>query len=271
MNCAEKYASISLRVLVHYIRGGLSRSAAELAFYLLFSVFPLIMIGHSILSMIQIPDSVLDQFTALLPSDVQMILASYMRHLRQTASQHILAVGIILTMFFMSRAVRSMMHTFREIYGQTEKSSFIYRMILSVAMTILCILMILSSLVLIVFSGRLMEFLQWFFPQITEMLLLWKLAAHMTAVVFLLVFLLVCYRLLPGVQMRWREALPGALTALCGWYFITRGFALYVDHIAKYSILYGSIGAIIVMMGWLYISSSILLLGAVFNHELKSH
>ena len=69
--------------------------------------------------------------------------------------------------------------------------------------------------------------------------------------------------------MRGWNALPGSLSALLGWFILTRCFAFYVDHMARYSWLYGSIGAVIVLMIWLDLSAVTLIMGAAFNYILQ--
>lgn len=92
--------------------------------------------------------------------------------------------------------------------------------------------------------------------------------AYPIAIAIALGFLMLMYSLLPPVRVKWREALPGAGVSLVGWVVLTRCFSYYVDHMGRYSLLYGSIGAIIVLMLWLYMTSTTLVLGGVLNHIL---
>lgn len=269
MSKKDKLVFIAVRMFAHFIRDGLSRSAAELAFYLLFSLFPLIMVLNSLLAVIQIPEDTILQITALLPTVVREILLSYMEYLQRTPSLQPFLLGSAMTLYFLSRAVRSMMHTFGDIYGRPARRRTVWRILISLVMTLLCLLMLASSLVMIVLSRRLIEWVALYFPQTADVLPLWGHVGAAAAAVCLLLFLLLCYRLLPCVQMRWRDAWPGAVASLSVWIVLTRGFAFYVDHMARYSLLYGSIGAVIVLMIWLDLSSVTLIMGAVFNHVLQ--
>lgn len=260
---------VLLRMTTHFVRDGLTRSAAELAFYLLFSIFPLIMVLHSLLAMIRIPLDAVVRFAEVLPAAVQSILLGYMEHLQQTPFVQPLIVGTVLTLYFLSRVVRSIMHTFEDIYGRSAWGRPLRRILVSLGMTVLCLLMLASSLTLLVLSGRAMDWLSHQFPHTSEAVLLWELIGSITAVFFLLIFLLICYRWLPGIRMRWRDAFPGAVVSLFCWYVLTRGFAWYVDQMARYSLLYGSIGAVIVLMIWLNLSAVTFIMGAVLNHVLQ--
>ena len=269
MRQTDKLRFILLRMVMHIVRDGLTRSAAELAFYLLFSIFPLIMVLHSLLAMIPIPLDAVMRFAEVLPDAVQAILIGYMEHLQETPFVQPLVAGILLTLYFLSRAVRSIMHTFGDIYGGLVSDHPFRRIFVSLGMTVLCLFMLANSLALLVLSGKAMDWLSDQFPHTAETVMLWELIGSITAVLFLLIFLLICYRWLPGVAMRWRDAVPGAVVSLFFWYALTRGFAWYVDQISRYSLLYGSIGAVIVLMIWLDLSAMTLIMGAVLNHVLQ--
>ena len=76
------------------------------------------------------------------------------------------------------------------------------------------------------------------------------------------------YRYAPAKKIPWKEAYPGAIVSTFGWLIVSLGFSYYINNIANYSRLYGSIGAVFVLMTWLYITSIILIIGAEFNSVL---
>ena len=73
---------------------------------------------------------------------------------------------------------------------------------------------------------------------------------------------------MPNLRLTFRQVLPGALFSFGSWVLVSLVFSFYVDNIARYSLLYGSLGAIIVLMLWLYITCITLLLGPMLNHIL---
>ena len=75
-------------------------------------------------------------------------------------------------------------------------------------------------------------------------------------------------RIVPNLHLGFREVWPGALFSLVAWVLVSWCFSFYVDNMARYSVLYGSLAAIIVLMLWLYIVSMILLMGPQLNHTL---
>ena len=119
------------------------------------------------------------------------------------------------------------------------------------------------SILLIVVGQRFLEIITRWFPMLEAGATRLHYLSYPVAIVIALGFLIVLYSLVPPVHIRWRDALPGAGVSLVGWVVLTRCFAYYVDNMGRYSILYGSIGAIIVLMLWLYLTSTTLILGGV--------
>ena len=73
---------------------------------------------------------------------------------------------------------------------------------------------------------------------------------------------------MPNTRITFRQALPGTLAAAAGWLIASIGFSFYVERAAKYSLVYGSIGAVIVLLIWLYFTGVILIMGAELNHVI---
>ena len=78
------------------------------------------------------------------------------------------------------------------------------------------------------------------------------------------------YALAQDVRQPWRNIWPGTLAALAAWLALSWLYAYYVDNIAHYSLLYGSIGAVIVLLIWLYMSATVLIMGAELNGTIMS-
>ena len=79
----------------------------------------------------------------------------------------------------------------------------------------------------------------------------------------------IAYVLLPNLRVRWTHALPGALLAAVLFEAAKLGFAWYVSNLASFSLVYGSLSTVIVLMVWIYISAIILLIGAEFSSEFS--
>ena len=269
MSKKEKIFLIAVKMVAGYIKYGVSRSAAELAFYLLFSLFPLLMVFHSLLSVIPIPNRLISQMTVVFPTEIQRILWGYLEHLQSMPYIRPFLLGTLLTVYFLGRAVRSIMHSFRDICEKPEQESVLRSVLISVSMTSLTLFFMAGGLALIVLEEQIVLWLETYFVQTMDLVAGWRIFGILASMVFALLYLLLCYRLLSGASMRWRNLMSGAVFALAGWLILTQGFAFYVKYMSRYSLLYGSIGAVIVLMIWLHLSASALLMGEVLNHILQ--
>ncbi len=259
---------IPVRLVERYFKDGVAHAAAELAFFLLFSLFPLIMVLNSLLGLADLSEVTILHATQFLPEDIQQIIVNYMTFLGSNDSVRPLILGSGLTLYFLSRAVRSIMYSMRRIYHSSAAHTLIQNVLVSLILTGGLLLLLGASIFVIVVGQEFLRLVMRWFPMIYTGLLMIQYLGYPAAIVIALVFLILLYRLVPPTRVSWRAALPGACTSLMGWIVLTRCFAYYVDHMGRYNILYGSIGALIVLMLWLYLTSTTLIMGGVLNHVL---
>lgn len=258
-----------LRQLIRrYFSDGVSQSAAELSYFLLFSLCPLLMFLTSVLAQVNLSEDSILAFTRFLPDSVQSMISGYVMYLNSEPSIQPMVIGTILTLYFLSRAVRSLMGTVNQIYAVRRRSGWAYQFVLSLILTAGFLLAIIGTLALVVFGRTAFRVIRQWFPVPDVITNAVESASLPLAVAIIFFFVLVVNKIVPNVHLRWREAAPGAIFSFCFWILISLVFSFYVDHMARYSLLYGSLGAIIVLMLWLYLTSITLLLGAVLNHIL---
>ncbi|MBS5165811.1 MAG: YihY/virulence factor BrkB family protein [Butyricicoccus sp.] len=269
MNHLPRPVYIPMRLVERYFKDGVAHAAAELAFFLLFSLFPLLMVLNSLLGLAHLSEVTILNATQFLPEDVQQILVNYMTFLGSNDSVRPLLLGSCLTLYFLSRAVRSIMYSMRRIYRCSTDHTMLHNLLVSLVLTGGLLLLLGASIFLIVVGQEFLQLVMRWFPMLYSGLILVRYLGYPAAICIALVFLMLLYRLVPPVRMGWHAALPGACTSLVGWIVLTRCFAYYVDHMGNYNILYGSIGALMVLMLWLYLTSTTLILGGVLNHILS--
>ena len=259
---------VPVQLVERYFKDGVAHAAAELAFFLLFSLFPLLMVLNSLLGLANLSEVTVLEMTRFLPDDVQNIVVSYLNYLGSRDAVQPLLLGSVLTRYFLSRTVRSLMYSMKRIYRSENRRGPVGNVAVSLILTGGLLLLMGMSIFLIVVGRRFLEIVTRWFPMLQTGVTIAHYLAYPIAIAIALGFLMLMYSLLPPVRVKWREALPGAGVSLVGWVVLTRCFSYYVDHMGRYSLLYGSIGAIIVLMLWLYMTSTTLVLGGVLNHIL---
>ena len=268
MNGQNRLFYLVKRMIYRYFSDGLPQAAAELSYFLLFSMFPLLMFVNSILAQLDITLEGITPVLEMLPKSLQRLITGYLAQLSGTPSFSPMLIGIGLTLYFLSRAVRSMMRTVNDIYHVEVTRGMVKDVLISLGITAGFLISVVCSFVLVVAGRTLLRLLPQAFPIPQAALDVTHDASFLVMIAFIFAFLMLFNRIVPNLHLKFREVWPGALFSLVAWILVSWAFSFYVDNMARYSVLYGSLGTIIVLMLWLYIVSMLLLMGPQLNHTL---
>ena len=255
-----------------YFIDGVGRSAAALAYYLIFSFFPFLIFINTLLGFLDLPVLTANSFEDLIPSDIISLINTYLSHVSEVKNGYTLFFGLFFTLFFIMRAMDCLMRSISRAYRLTESKDFPFQQIRVFLSTIFLMITISFSLVLMTFGRRLLTFLSRFIPLDPGSIRAWNILRFFILALLLFAMLSLLYYLVPNSRFRFREILPGTFSALVSWLLFSIGFAYYVENMANYSLLYGSIGAVIILLLWLYLSATVLIMGAELNsvfHDRK--
>ena len=253
---------------VLYFTENIPQAAAELSYFLLFSFCPILMFITAGFSLLNLLKDEIELVTRFFLFSVQSIIRSYMTYLAWQPRISPMLIGTVLTIYFLSRAVRSLMYKVNEIYHVRERKGMVYQVVMSLVFTCGFLLSIIGTLALVVFGRTAFRMIRKWLPVPDVVTNVVESAAMPVAMCIIFLFILLVNKLLPNIRLSWRQVLPGAALSFCSWILISVCFSFYVDNIARYSLLYGSLGAIIVLMLWLYMTCITLLMGPVLNRIL---
>lgn len=253
-----------------FFADGISQASAELAYFLLFSFFPLLMFLNSVLAQVNLSSEVLHKMNALLPKSIVEVITNYLSYLGQTAPMRPMIFGILLTLFFLSRAMRSLLRTVNRLYRVQIRAGGLTQMLMALFLTVIFLGAILASLALVVVGRAIAHFAEIYIAISPILSRVSQCSGYLIAITFVLAFLLLFHKIVPNVNMHWKDALPGTLFSAIGWVLFSAAFSFYVDHLARYSLLYGSLGVMIVLMLWLYLTGMMIIMGAQLNHVIWS-
>ncbi|NBH79505.1 YihY/virulence factor BrkB family protein [Clostridiaceae bacterium] len=266
----RRRASFFIRQLMkRYFNDNINQSAAELSYFLLFSVFPLIIFLNSLLSAFHVSISGLAPILEFMPRTLQTLVSQYFAYVASIPAASPMIIGSTLTLYFFSRVIRSLMRTVNRIFRVEVRRGPVREFALSVLFAVGFLVSLGGCLFVVVIGRTLLWRLPRWLPFLTdERIGSFLDTGYPLMTAFLFLYLLLFHRVVPNVRLKWREAAPGALFSLSAWLLVSLVFSFYVDHLGNYSALYGSLGAIIVLMLWLYLTSVAILLGALVNHIL---
>ena len=247
------------------------QSAAQLAYFSLLSVFPFVIFVNALIGSMNLSkDFVIEILSEIFPLQISQIIGNYVEYVSGLGNGvGIISVGVIVALFSASKSVRAIGNAVNNAYGIHDKRFFLMRLVLSVILT--CALGIVIFLCLFAVTvGR-----EWIYRMLlmldipTEWLN--KISVGKWAIVFaaFLLILVLIYYAVPLKKMKLRQAFPGALFAITSNFVLTFGYSIYMAYFENFSVLYGSLGAVLLLALWLYFVGMFIVLGAEVNSILE--
>lgn len=253
-----------------FVRDEITVYAAQASFFIVLSSFPFIMLIFSIIQFI--PSVTQTDLMALIarvfPENVIPLIETILLDLSRTSPAAILSVTTIIALWSASRGMLGIERGLNRITGCTKKRNYIYSRIINSGYTVIFIIVCIMTLILLVFGSSLQHLFLKFFPIFKHLSLLLILLRAVFALGILVVFFVWLYTFLPYEKMALRYQIPGAIFSTFAWIVFSFGFSIYFNHFSRYSYMYGSLGAVMILMLWLYFCICILFLGAEINDYL---
>ena len=254
-------------------KDNLSLIAAGVAFYAFTAMVPLL--GAMVLTygLVAEPASVVRHFQELsqmLPGEAAKLIGEQLMNVVNTAGSKKgfgLVLALALAFWGATKASGAIVTALNVAYEEEETRGFVKRTLINLAMVVGAVLIIGMAMVAITVFAHLDRFLPGA-PGIV--LLLGRLISWVALATIGAAAVATLYRYAPNRDAaKWRWLTPGSAFAAIGWGVLTAGFGVYVANFGNYNATYGSLGAVIVLLTWLYLSALVLLLGAELNSELE--
>ncbi|MCF2619643.1 YihY/virulence factor BrkB family protein [Oscillibacter valericigenes] len=255
-----------------YFDHRVARDSAALTYYLLFAIFPLLIFLSNLVGIFAVDiEGFLHELTTIIPAEVLELLIQYLRYVSRVSSRALMTFSLIFSIWFPMRAANALLLSVRKAYGMGRPTHFIRHQAKVFLYTICLFLTILLSLVLVTVGRRVLDFCAGYFHFSTILtdgfIELWSSLRFVLLGVIVFLALAVLYGLAQetrSVHYIW----PGVLMSLTAWLALSLLFSLYVENAGNYSVIYGSIGVIIVLLLWLYLSATMMIMGAELNGVL---
>ena len=252
--------------------------AQATAYSAIVALFPALIVSAALVGFIPYTSPLGTQisaiFTHILPSDVMPVLRGYFSASPHNAhSRHVILSAVFVSVMGASGVIATVMEGFRRAYNRPlNQWGFWYRRWISLLLVPLSLLPLTLISVLVV-CGHYITVWIWFHVSpdlritviVTALIIRWAVAVTASVSVIAIVY----YKGTP-IQQSFRRTLPGAAMATVMWFATTLAFGWYVTRFANYSRVYGSLGAGIALLVWLYIIALSVLTGAEFNAQIHT-
>lgn len=268
----HKFSQFILTLRSTISQGEISNGSIVIAYYILFSIFPIIIIIGNVLPLFRIDTSPIAEYLNLVfPDKVASFILPMINSLLKTTSTGYISFGIILAIWSFSNLVNAIRLGENRLYGvhQVELKlsmlNFIWTRVLTVLFTALMIIFFTAVSIVLVFGQQLLEFLGPIFHlPLTEIN---KIFSYRYPVVLLVIILAVAYLnyVLPNIKLKKRVIWPGVLVTVVGWLALSFLFSFYLHNFPISWENYGIVGTFIIFMLWLNLSAWLFLLGVGVN------
>ena len=246
-----------------------ARDSAALTYYLLFAIFPLLIFVSTLLGVLELDiASITAVLAPILPSDVVDIIRTYLEYVAANQSRQLLWFSLIFSIWFPMRSTGCLMHSLRKAFGRSAPENILLGQLRTLLFTIWMIFVIGLTLALVVVGRRALYFLSGFLPLSETFISVWGYLRFIILGLVMAISLGILYQLALGQRRPLREVLPGVGSSLAAWLLLSMAFSYYVENMARYAQLYGSIATIVVVLLWLYMSGQVLILGAELSASL---
>ncbi|MBU5436639.1 YihY/virulence factor BrkB family protein [Tissierella sp. MSJ-40] len=248
---------------------------AQLTYYLILSIFPFLIFFLNILSFTPIArEDIFGGLIIVLPIETQKILSGIITEIVQSSSETLLSLGAITGIWAASKGIMAVIRAINRAYDFEESRSYWKLRGLSIIFTIALLILLTLVFLTLVFGELLGNKVFAFIGKTETFITIWRYFRVTISLFSMILIFALLYKFSPSTKkerrIKFKNTLPGAIFASIGWIIISTIFSYYVNNFGNFSKTYGSLGGIIILLIWLYISSIIIVLGGEINATLES-
>ena len=265
-----------LRAVLRRVREDrITDQSAKLSFYLLLSAFPFLFFLTSLLGVVLRQASgaraMLDELlAAVIPPSAWGLVDATLEEIMRGSGGLGLSLAVVVTIWTASRGMVALVEGLNVAYEVRTYRRWWRRNLLAIGLTIALAAYLALALPLLVLGGRIADWAAQALGHGAAVALAWSWLERIIGLALALLAFDTLYILAPNVaNRRWHWLMPGTVVGVGLWLLASYGFALYLRFFDRYSVTYGSIGAVVVLMLWFFLSGIAFLVGGEVNSEIE--
>ena len=244
----------------------ISLLSANLSYYFILSLFPMLIVALALTPYFKIDQQfLLEKIQNFAPGDLGDYLFDMISEVLNNKNNTIITVGIVFTLWSASSGIYGIIIAFNNAFRVRDGRIWIVTKLISVVITALFLVGMFVVLALVVFGKQLTYLLFHKFNLNEGFYNLWSVLNYSFPILFTFIVFVFLYIMGPNLKLKAISILPGSIFATVSWTLISRLFGYYIDHFSSYIKTYGTIGAFMAFIIWLYITGYILIIGAEIN------
>jgi len=263
------FKGLAVRVWRETNEDGILGHAAELAYYFLLALFPMLIFLTSLVGFLPgLREAIFTALAKFVPGDAMRLVSETLSDVTRNRSGGLISFGLLGALWAASGGVTAVMGALNVAYDAREERSFWKVRLIAVGLTIMLALLVVGGTTLVMFGDR---FAAWLASQLglgTAFAVVWGAVHYLVGFALLFLGLELIYYYGPNVEQDWKWVTPGAVFAVVSIVVASLLFSLYLRFAPDYSATYGSLGAVIVLMLWLYLMGAVILIGGEIDAEI---
>ncbi|RWZ58157.1 YihY/virulence factor BrkB family protein [Halobacillus fulvus] len=262
----KAFMDIGKELFTRFNEDDVAGMAAQLAYFFLLSLFPFMIFLVTLLGYLHIEESrVLAFVSTYAPPETFDMITENVTSLLQNENSGILSIGILGTVWAASNGVNAIMRAFNRAYEVEENRSFIVTRFIAIILTFAMLLVIIVAFLLPVLGHSIGLYIFSFMGLSDTFISTWEALRWVISSVIFFLVLSFLFSTAPNKRIKIRDTIIGAFLATVGWQGVSLLFSFYVSNLGNFSGTYGSLGGVIVLMIWFYLTGIVLIIGGEIN------
>ncbi|HKU76713.1 MAG TPA: YihY/virulence factor BrkB family protein [Pyrinomonadaceae bacterium] len=250
--------------------------AAELSYYFLLALFPFLIFLTSIIGLVLgsgtgTRHALFDYLGRIMPPSAYQLISNTMYEVSESTGGGKLSFGILAALWAASNGLGAITESLNTAYDLEETRPWWKQRLTSIGLTMALSIFIIGALVLVVAGGRIAEWLAAHYGFGPVFPLAWKIIQWPAVLACMTFAFALIYYVAPDFRKQsWQWLTPGSVIGVVLWLLVSLGFRVYLHYFNSYNATYGSLGAVIILMLWLYFTGAAVLIGGEVNSEIEN-
>lgn len=263
------------RVWLEIYEGDLFTRSAALSYYFLLALFPLLifltsMLGYFAEAGTELRASMLHYLASVAPRSASQLVRATVEEITEGATGGKLSFGLLAALWFASFGMSAIGDTLNAVYGVRESRPLWKLRLLSLGLTAAIAALVVAALALVLYGGEIGEGLATRYALGGAFESAWGALQWPIVLAFVLFAFALIYYYAPDLKhQKWYWITPGSIAGVGLWLFVSFCFRLYLRYFDSYSVTYGSLGAVIILLLWFYLTGAAILVGGKVNAEIE--
>jgi len=261
---------LAKKIWLEVYEGSILSRAAELAYYFLLALFPMLIFLTSLIGFL--PDAQENIFRALasvMPGEAMKLVHETILDVVRNRSGGLISFGVLGALWAASGGVSAVMNALTVAYDVKEDRSFWKVRLIAVGLTVILASLIVVGVILIMFGDRFSVWLAAWLGLGAAFAVFWGVVDYLLGLALVFLGLQFIYYFGPNIKQGWRWITHGAVFAVVSLVIASLLLSLYLRYGPSYSATYGGLGAVIVLMLWLYLIGAAVILGGEVNANIR--